>query len=53
MAKIATQTINGKAFEYALLNELLERLKVLTSIAVVENEPYKTALKCFKSFDEK
>jgi hypothetical protein len=53
MAKIATQTINGKAFEYALLNEFLERLKALTSVSVVENEPYKTALKCFVSFDEK
>jgi len=53
MAKIATQTINGKAFEFALLNELLERLKVLTSVSVVENESYKTALKCFDSFDDK
>jgi hypothetical protein len=53
MAKIAIQTINGKAFEYALLNEFLERLKVFTSVSVVENEPYKTALKCFESFDEK
>ena len=53
MVKISTQTINGKAFEYALLNEFLERLKVLTTVMVIENEPYKTALKCFVSFDEK
>ncbi len=53
MAKIATQTINGKAFEYALLNQFLERLKVITSVLVIENEPYKTALKCFMSFDTK
>ena len=53
MAKIATQTINGKAFEFALLSEFLERLKVLTSVSVIENEPYKTALKYFVSFDEK
>jgi hypothetical protein len=53
MAKISTQTINGKAFEYALLNEFLERLKVVTSVTVIENEPFKTALKCFASFDEK
>lgn len=53
MAKIATQTINGKAFEYALLNEFLERLKVVTSVSVVKNEPFKIALKCFVSFDEK
>lgn len=53
MAKVATQTINGKAFEYALLNEFLERLKAITTVEVVNNEPYKTALKCFLSFDEK
>lgn len=53
MAKISTQTINGKAFEYALLNEFLERLKVVTSVTVIENEPFKTALKYFMSFDEK
>lgn len=53
MAKIATQTINGKAFEYAILNEFLERLKILTSVSVLENDPYKTAIKCFVSFDEK
>ena len=53
MTKISTQTINGKAFEYALLNEFLERLKVVTSVIVIENEPFKTALKCFVSFDEK
>jgi len=53
MEKISTQTINGKAFEYALLNEFLERLKIITTVSVIENEPYKTALKHFVSFDEK
>jgi hypothetical protein len=53
MAKVSTQTINGKAFEYALLNEFSERLKVVTSVTVIENDPFKTALKCFVSFDEK
>lgn len=53
MAKISTQTINGKAFEYALLNEFLERLTVVTSVNVIENEPFKNAFKCFVSFDEK
>lgn len=53
MVKISTQTINGKAFEYALLNEFSIRLKVVTSVTVIENEPFKTALKCFVSFDEK
>jgi hypothetical protein len=53
MAKIASQTINGKAFEYGLLKEFYERLKAVTAISIVENEPYKTALKCFLSFNEK
>jgi hypothetical protein len=53
MAKVASQTINGKAFEYALLKEFLERLKAVTTVSVIENDPYKTALKCFLSFSEK
>ncbi len=53
MAKVASQTINGKAFEYALLKEFLERLKAFTTVSVVETDPYKTALKCFLSFSEK
>lgn len=53
MAKIASQTINGKAFEYALLNAFLERLETKTKVFVVENDSYKTALKCFLSFNEK
>lgn len=53
MAKASIQTINGKAFEYALLNQFLERLKISTTVSVVENDPFKTAKKCFLSFDEK
>jgi hypothetical protein len=53
MAKIATQTINGKAFEYALLNQFSERLQILTTVSIIENEPFKTAFKCFSSFNEK
>lgn len=53
MAKISTQTINGKAFEYALLNQFLERLNTITMISVVENEPFNTAKNCFNNFDEK
>ena len=52
MAKLSTQTINGKAFEYALLFEFYERLKDLTSVTIIENDPYKTALKCFLGFNE-
>ncbi|KQT29553.1 restriction endonuclease [Chryseobacterium sp. Leaf405] len=53
MAKIATQTINGKAFEYALLLEFYEKLKLVTKVSIVDNASYKTALSCFESFDEK
>ncbi len=53
MAKISTQTINGKAFEYALLNEFSKRLKVITTVLIEENSPYINAKKCFNSFDEK
>ena len=53
MAKISTQTINGKAFEFSLLNEFFERLKTITNVTVVDNEPYKTAKKHFNSFDDK
>lgn len=53
MAKGANQTINGKAFEFALLNEFLQRLKIITTVEVIENGPYDTALRCYLSFDEK
>lgn len=50
---MAIQTINGKAFEYALLLEFYQRLKILTSVSITENEPYKTAKGFFDSFAEK
>lgn len=49
---MATQTINGKAFEYALLFEFYERLKGLTEVAITKNEPYQTAKVFFDSFKE-
>ncbi len=49
---MATQTVNGKAFEYALLLEFYERLKILTSVSITENEHYKNAKGCFDSFAE-
>lgn len=52
MAKIVTQTINGKAFEYALLYEFYLRLKDKTKTSIIENDPLKTARKHFNSFDE-
>ena len=53
MVKVAKQTINGKAFEYAVLLEFQARLKPFVSvIEIIENEPYNTALNCFNSFIE-
>ncbi|WP_242203251.1 HaeIII family restriction endonuclease [Aestuariivivens insulae] len=49
---MASQTINGKAFEYALLLEFYERLKNITSVSISENEPYQNAKGCFDSFIE-
>jgi hypothetical protein len=49
---MAIQTINGKAFEYALLSELYDRLTNITSISITKNEPYKTAKGFFDSFNE-
>lgn len=49
---MANQTINGKAFEYALLLEFYERLKIITSVSITKNEPYQNAKGCFDSFVE-
>lgn len=49
---MATQTINGKAFEYALLLEFYERLNKITSISIKKNEPYHNAKGCFDGFVE-
>lgn len=49
---MASQTINGKAFEYALLLEFFERLKIITSVSITQNEPYQNAKNCFDSFVE-
>lgn len=53
MEKRAKQTETGKAFEYALLRAFLEKLKSYTNINVIENESYKTAKKCYESFESK
>lgn len=52
MDKLAKQTVNGKAFEYALLCAFRERLEEKTSVAVVRNAPYNTARRCFENIDE-
>lgn len=50
---MAKQTITGKAFEYALLKEFYERLKIITKVQIIDNAPYTTARNSFISFDEK
>ncbi|SDB50849.1 HaeIII restriction endonuclease [Flavobacteriaceae bacterium MAR_2010_188] len=49
---MATQKVNGKAFEYALLSEFYERLNKITSVSITKNEPYQNAKGCFDSFIE-
>lgn len=49
MKKIPKQTVNGKAFEFALLVEFFNRLQILTNVKVVKNEPYEVAQKCSES----
>jgi len=49
---MATQTINGKAFEYSLLLELFDRLNLITSVRINQNKPYATAKGHFESFND-
>lgn len=49
---MAKQVLTGKAFEYALLIEFYERLKNITFVTVIENDPLKNARKCYESFNE-
>lgn len=50
MKKIATQTINGKAFEYSLLRNIYNRLKEKTSISIIQSAAYTTAKYCYDDF---
>lgn len=50
--KKATQTITGKAFEYALLKAFFDRLTDKTQVQIVESDPYHTAHDCFHSISE-
>lgn len=49
---MATQTINGKAFEYALLKKFYDRLSLLTEVTIIENEPLKRVIECFNEIAE-
>ena len=50
---MAKQTTNGKAFEYALLNEFSERLKQVTQVTVIKNDIFNNALNCFETFSQR
>lgn len=50
---MSIQVVNGKAFEFALLDEFYHRLKVLTFVTINKNEPFETAKGFFDSFNEK
>lgn len=50
---MAIQTKTGKAFEYALLKEFYQRLKIpANNVIIINNEPYRTAKSCFESFSD-
>ena len=48
---MATQTKNGKAFEYAILKEFEEKLQKITKVNVIDNDALQTAKKHFTSFE--
>jgi len=47
---MASQTINGKAFEYSLLIEFYEKLKILTRVRIHENKSFEIAKSYFINF---
>lgn len=49
---MATQTVNGKAFEYACLNSVAKKYENKSLIIREENDAYKTAEKHFYSLNE-
>ena len=52
MVQEATQTITGKAFEYAILEAFQERLAPLVAVSVLDNEPFRAAKACFWRFSQ-
>lgn len=50
---MATQVTNGKAFEYALIQELYERLDPLTKVSILDDAPFKKTKSCYDSFKDK
>ncbi|XWN35871.1 MAG: HaeIII family restriction endonuclease [Balneola sp.] len=50
---MSSQVKNGKAFEFALINELYERLSLMTEVSVLKDSSYENVKHCFHSFSEK
>lgn len=52
---MASQTINGKAFEFALISEFYQRLRQYenNTVLVINNSTYQFAKNCFEGFDDK
>lgn len=49
---MASQTISGKAFEYALLKKFFDRLKIVTQVSIIENAPYEKVKENFDEIDD-
>ena len=49
----ATQTQNGKAFEYAILCEFANKLLVYSSVQIITDNAYLNAKSCYESCTEK
>lgn len=50
MENNSTQMLTGKAFEYAILSELKEKLNQVTHVEVIKNDAYQVAQNCFNKF---
>jgi len=49
---MASQVINGKAFEYSLLCKFYDRLNLVTNVSIIENEPFKKVKECYAKVSE-
>jgi hypothetical protein len=47
-----TQIEAGKAFEYALLTDLFDKLKIIQNVTIIDNKSYEIAQKCYNIFSE-
>ena len=50
---MASQTINGKAFEFSLIECFYDRLKSKTEVTIDKSNEYYKAQDCFQSITDK